>query len=398
MSKKKVQEETTGGLPVPPLPQRAWELLQVALSRFLDHPSLDVTPIRDKFATLPKRQRDNAIAVLERQRPAEPRQPYRVGLVVQLAYGLASEARLDLTQAQPGGRGKNGVSAKLYDLLRDAHVNCPKEVYQNIAKNTDNMARGNCREFDDFLRWASQRSRQKDELKAAFEFACWHIASTARPVLPMPVLDQGKLRFAAVMSLFHEMLSAPSGGAHEQFITACLLHARAEQERTGQRVETKNLTASDESAGTAADVQVRTKGRVDDAFEVTANPWVEKAGKAKETMRAHDLARLHIVAAVPDYEGMLRDLLGRDEDISILDHRAFFGVLVAELRKEFRASALRRLYELLDRLQPQVELVNAYVERLVRHSLPLPAAPSKRAATSPDHPTGADEEGASKAP
>jgi hypothetical protein len=66
---------------------------------------------------------------------------------------------------------------------------------------------------------------------------------------------------------------------------------------------------------------------------------------------------------------MIRLLKDRQDDISAIDLRAFMSVLTAELRRQYRASALQRLYELLDRYQPNVDLVNQYVDRLVRYRL-----------------------------
>jgi len=229
--------------------------------------------------------------------------------------------------------------------------------------------RGNFAEFDAFLEWATNEARTKDQLRAALDFACIRIAETARPVLPFPEIVQDRLTFAAVTGLFVQMIGTGSRGVHEQFITAALLHARVLQESGKQTVETKNVNASDESSGTAADVQVKLGTRVIEAYEVTASLWIEKLSGAPATMRAHDLARLHILAKVDDIPRMLTELGKVTEDISAIDLRAFFSVLIAELRKQFRAAALKRLYELLDRFQADNQLVNNYVSLLEGHGL-----------------------------
>jgi hypothetical protein len=199
---------------------------------------------------------------------------------------------------------------------------------------------------------------------------CTEIVSTARPILPFPELDVGKLTFAAMMNLFVRMLANPSGGAHEQFIVAAVLEARAEQSERNQTVTTKNLTASDRSSGSAADVQIKLGPHVIEGFEVTANSWSEKLGDAAAKIRANDLSRLHIVARVDEALGdVLHVLLSRGEDLSVLELTNFVASVVAETRKVFRASALRRLYELLDRCQPEISRVNDYVELLERHRL-----------------------------
>lgn len=316
---------------------------------------------------MPKLTRENVAAILDRDK--SPTKAYRVALVIQLAYGLAADEPLDITVRHPGARGANGVAGRCGALLKDRHVVASKDVFQNIGKNTTNLARGNFPDFDAVLAWASKPARTKDQLTALLEFACSAIAATARPVLKLPEIDQSKLTFAAIMTLFDEMFRTPSAGAHEQFIVAALLQARLEQEGRSQYVDTKNLNASDQSSRSAADVQIKSGTRVDEAYEVSANDWATKLADAVPTMKAHDLARLHILARVDDPASMLKALSGLAEDISAIDLRAFVSVHTDELRKQFRAAALVRLYELLDRYQPNVELVNAYVTRLGKQGL-----------------------------
>lgn len=57
------------------------------------------------------------------------------------------------------------------------------------------------------------------------------------------------------------------------------------------------------------------------------------------------------------------------EDVSVIDIRQFLRLLVAVMRKPARAAALRRLYQLLDRNQPNIALVNAYVKLIKQHGL-----------------------------
>jgi hypothetical protein len=76
-----------------------------------------------------------------------------------------------------------------------------------------------------------------------------------------------------------------------------------------------------------------------------------------------------IVAAVHDWRAMLEQLARGDDDISVLEIRAFVAALTAELTKASRVAALKRLYELLDRCQNEIALVNSYVERLRSHGI-----------------------------
>ena len=52
------------------------------------------------------------------------------------------------------------------------------------------------------------------------------------------------------------------------------------------------------------------------------------------------------------------------EDVSVLDARQVVEVLAAVLTRPQRADALARLYEYLDRYQPDTDRVNLLVERL----------------------------------
>ncbi len=362
----------------PPLPARALDLLRTTFRAYLEAPAPDSPPEFVAFqAHVPAEQQANVTEVLDRDKT--PSKAYRVALVIQLAYGLEADEPLKLTQRQSGARGDKGVAGQVYQLLRAAHVTCPKDVYQNIGKGTRELDRGNFPPFDNFLRWASQPGRKKEELRAAFDYACRRIAATARPVLPMPELDQTRLTFAVVMSLLRDMLAEPSGGAHEQLIAAALLHAKVQQTNVpGHRVEqvqTKGLTVSDASARAAGDIEIRSGHRVVEAFEVTANPYTEKLPGAGRTIRAHDLRGLHVLAGIDKpFDEVLRELLGLTDDVSVLELGSFIAVQVAELTKASRAEALRRLHEYLDRYQPVLDRVNAYVELLGRHGLTAPLA------------------------
>ncbi len=346
------------------LGEASWAVLQDALDKAFAADEAEVNEIRARFeAAIPKEQQEKARVVLEND--TTPTKSYRVGMVIQLAYGIAAEGHLDVTKRHTGARGAKGVAGRCGKYLKDKHVAASVDAYQNIAKNADTLTRGNFAEFDAFLKWASKPARTKDELRAALKYACLRIAQTARPVKSLPEIDGAKLSFAAVMELFEGMFQAPSGGAHEQFIVAALMHARVAQGGGKQRVETKRLNASDQSSSSAADVQLKTETRVDEAFEITANAWTEKLEGAAQTIRAHDLSRLHILAKVDDFPGMINLLKQRQDDISAIDLRAFVSVLVAELRRQYRATALQRLYELLDRYQPNIDLINQYVDRVM---------------------------------
>ena len=190
----------------------------------------------------------------------------------------------------------------------------------------------------------------------------------------MPRLDVRQLTFRRVIRVVDGLLAQPSGGAHEQFVFAALLHAQAE-EYGNRRVETKNLAAADASAGTAADVQVLEGGRVTEAYEVTANPWASKIAQALAVLGDHDLRRVHIVAPVPAISAqqikeaiaatpMPAGLVASDVDLSVLNVRHECHSLVHRLTRPGRRSALNRLWEYLAVKQPNDALVGKYVRCL----------------------------------
>ena len=337
----------------------ARELIFGLVDKFaVDPAALESALVRG--AELPPEVRADMEAVL-----SDGRISYRDGVMIQLSYGVVSP-ELDLTRRAAGARS---VAQHLGSFLAERHIRYVKDAYQNIAKNTDVLTRGNVAEFDRLLGWATGAG--PDQRMIALSVSCARVAATTRPVRPMPPLDRGRLTFARVGELLIELLDTPSGGAFEQFTVAALLDTLVADNAPSHRVETKNLNASDRSSHAAGDVQIMTGSRVIDAFEVTANSWRVKLAGAGKTIRDNDLSRLHIIAARPDGEREeVTAALGRlGDDVSVLDVRQATEVLLAVLTRPQRAEALRRLYEYLDRYQPDVDRVNLYVERLAAADL-----------------------------
>jgi hypothetical protein len=208
----------------------------------------------------------------------------------------------------------------------------------------------------------------------AFEYLAAGVAATARSLPDMPALDTPRLTFAPVFGLVDEMLSRPSAGAHEQFIFAALLEGWLSQLGETGVVETKNLNASDASAGTAADIQHKRRGQVLEAYEVTAAAYASKVGQARATLRRHDLPRVHILAraAARARASEIESAVPTDVDVSVLDVREECRSLVARLDKPHRRAALERLYVLLVEKQANDALVQAYVDGLTGRGLTEP--------------------------
>lgn len=330
------------------------ELIFRSVQDFLEDPDTLNTAI-SKLSVLPAEVQIALEAVL-----ADNRISYRDGVLIQLAYGIV-DPKLDLTRRPAGARS---VAKKLGTFFADRHIRHVKDAYQNIAKNTEVLTRGNVPEFDELLQWTTSSTLQQREV--AFLFACANAAASARPVSQMPPLNRSSLSFARVCDLLFGLLDTPSSGAFEQFTIAALLSALVTDKLAAHRVETKSLNASDRSSFAAGDVQIVTGNRVIEAFEVTANSWRSKLSDATKTIRDNDLSRLHVVANRPENERAdAVEALGQlGEDVSVLDVRQMTEMLLASLTRPQRAEALNRLYEFLDRYQPDVGRVNLYVQKL----------------------------------
>lgn len=349
--------------------QKELDLITSGVARFLSADADRVEALGRFRSGIPNAQQENLESVLR-----SAHRSYRDVALIQLAYGICSAGRLDLTRRPEGARG---LAGKVGEFLASHHIAGVRDAYQNVGKNSPDLVRGNFAAFDEFLRWASDRNTSKPQLKLAFEFACASIATTARPVRSCPEFDAAKLSFGAMAALFDDLFKTGSQGAYQQFSVAALLHAIVVQLGTTEyRVETKNLNSSDKSSRTAGDVQILHGTQLIEAFEVTANDWTEKIAGATRTIREHDLSRLHIIAHVPPAEHgeMIENLKALADDISVLELGGFVASLTASLRRGGRKAALIRLYEFLDRYQPDVDKVNRYVNAVEARGLTLDAS------------------------
>ena len=324
-----------------------------------DSISASDTSARSYIESLPKNVVEDLQAVITSKELS-----YRDALAVQLAFWLANERPTDVTVRHEGGRG---VAGWFGEYLAGKHIRAVKDALQNVGKNSVALTRGNQKNFDQTLVWASDNLRTKVEISAAFRVLCWAIAGTARAVVPLPKLNRGALTYAKVCGLLAHLYAMPSGGAFEQFSIAGLLHAVIElQGVPGYRVETKNLNASDKSSRTAGDIQILVGNRVVEALEVTANDWREKLANAAKTIRDNDLSRLTVVAGgvLSSGDALFQELADLPHDVSVIDVRSLAFSLVAALTRQGRATAISRIYELLDRYQPDTKIVNQFVESL----------------------------------
>ena len=192
------------------LPDRALkiliETLENSFSRSVDQHEVETKSVRE----IEEAQRVNLGSILDK---VTTKRSYRVVAIIQLAFGIAADGRIDLTVRPPGTRGAKGVAGRIGRYLLEHHVTAPDDAYQNLGKNSEKLVRGNFAEFDAFLEWAASEGRTKDQLCAALDFACARVAASARPVLPFPEIVQDKVTFAALMGLFVQMTGVGSRGS-----------------------------------------------------------------------------------------------------------------------------------------------------------------------------------------
>jgi hypothetical protein len=355
----------TPGAKKTPLATRVFDRIERTLDAYLADPEAATRKAAEK--AIPDASAQQLETILGGQATS-----YRDATIIQLAFGL--EDSTSATRHTTRGAGARSIAGRLGKLLATRHIRGVRDAYQNIGKNTDKLDRGNVPDFDQFLK--SMDAAAASVREAAFEYVVARVSMTARLVLPMPSIDRASLTFRRCAIFLAELMKNPSGGAYQQFAVAAFLHAIIDEFGQGGpgglRVETKNLTASDKASSVVGDVQIVRGNRVEEAFEVTANDWRTKIDGAVQTIRAADLQRAHVIAAVEDtFPSASEDLDRPGMDITVIDTTAYLRTLIAVMRKPARETALQRLYELLDRHQPHIERTNLYVKLLREHGMTL---------------------------
>lgn len=296
----------------------------------------------------------------------------RDGMLTLLAMEVEHGALIDWRSQglyNPARNASKYLGSTVYPRL---HIVGSGEALQTGVKGVGRYIDRKNATWRAILEWASEPELDDiAHIEAAFLYVAAGVAATARNLPAMPALDTPKLTFPAVFALLDDMLRKNSAGAHEQFIFAALLEAWREQIGEQGVVETKNLNASDASAGTAADVQEKYRGQVTEAYEVTANDYTTKVDQAKNTLRQHDLPRTHIVArdAAKATGEEIADALPSGLDLTVLDVREEARSMLARLGKPHRRYALERLYTLLVDKQGNDQLAQDFVSALGTHGL-----------------------------
>jgi len=294
----------------------------------------------------------------------------RDGMLVLLAMEVSHTAVIDWRE-QGLYNPARWVSKKLgSDIYPRLHISGSSEALQTGVKGVSRYIDRSNETWTEILSWASEQPEMAP-IEAAFMYVAAGVASTARNLPDMPALDTPLLSFATTFAILDHLLDQSSSGAYEQFVFAALLEGWLAQLDEPGVVETKNLNASDASAGTAGDVQHRHRGHILDAYEVTSFGYASKIDQAVETLKRHDLPRINIVAknVCPVPADEIAGAIPDNVEICVLDIREETRSLVARLGKSHRRLALERLYQHLVEKQARDELVAIYVDALFNHGV-----------------------------
>lgn len=162
---------------------------------------------------------------------------YRDAALMALAFAVDNGIAAQIT-TPPAGRRSVGQS--LAELLDELNIRARRDAFQTVAKGTSSLLGRERQAWNKLLMWA-QAENEIEPIERALRYMATRIAATARNLPGMPALDVGRLTFRRIVGIADELLAVPSGGAHEQFLFASLLHALAD-EYGGRRVETKALS------------------------------------------------------------------------------------------------------------------------------------------------------------
>jgi hypothetical protein len=236
-----------------------------------------------------------------------------------------------------------------------------------------------------FLRWAGEGGRQLADIEGLFGGLARAFADLELVYGDLPPLDPDAFNFVTMRSLVEHLRARGSGGAYEQYLVAALLHEEFALVHPGWRVETKPVGATDASARSVGDVQVRNRMTLVHAFEVSAQPWRNKVGQAAQAGGLTGSRQVTVVAPAPGLSsaqlGAALEAAGvpAGVDVAVVDLDGFLDSVSARLTPVARAAAVRQLYEHLrtwGRARP--DLVLHLVEALtaLRLTAPGPAEAS----------------------
>jgi hypothetical protein len=296
--------------------------------------------------------------------------------LILLAYDVVAGRPLNLTDPDAGDLGSNMripgdrvVSDRLRSFLRSNGIEARASAAETSTFRSGYVpAQVDRPIIREFVHWASDQNRSLAELEGALSFMVSRIASTARVVPTLPDIDVSRCTFPRSMVVIDALLQKPSQGHYEQYLLGAFLKAVHEQRNDRRRVDTKAVSTTDRSAGTAGDIEIRLGQNLEDAIEVSAARWTGKIVQAVSALeRRPELDRIHVVAKDTPVGGELLAELAQSDlpagvssqevDITVQDIRHALLALCAEASRQSRRFAFEELHRLLRRHSSPVELI-----------------------------------------
>jgi hypothetical protein len=310
------------------------------------------------------------------------------------AFCLAEGRLLDLTRTGPDvtdrGRlsGDRAVSEHLARELAKYNIPSTQGVLQSSTFRSGYeaaQARGTAQQR--FLVWLEESERQLDDVALLFDALAREFAEAERAYRPLPELATDAFTFAATRRLIDALLAKPSAGAYQQYLVAALTAQEYASIHPAWRVTTKSVGASDASARSAGDVEVRHGLRLVHAMEVSDNHWDSKVGQAATTARRTRTTQVTVVAPAADLTGdalankVIIEQVPPNVDVAVVNLTSYLDVVASRLTPGSRAAAIRQVHgHLVTWGRTRPDLVDHLVDSIEALGLVSGGLPSEAAA------------------
>jgi hypothetical protein len=303
-------------------------------------------------------------AVLDRVRPASD----KPALLFLLAYKTLNPSH-NLSSIPIGWRPAD-------KMLCAALTNERYTLHSNITAFGENMGtKGQAGGYDLFTRQRTGQvlkyiTEKPHQLGPALDYIAYRFKRSYREPVTIERLPADALTFTRANKKAQRLLSAVTGGHFPQFLVASLLQALHDQWGNGFSVITHHPHGSDISDKTAGDVELYDEDdNLVDAYEVTVRPdWKNRRPDLIKKIRKFGLTQYHILC-ITERDPQLTDpelldtyISQLDQDISVVDIRAFVSVTLMALTRESRVRSFEILEEYVK--DPKLCGVPEYVDLL----------------------------------
>ena len=199
------------------------------------------------------------------------------------------------------------------------------------------------------------------------DYLAQRFAESRRTPTALPPVGADVLTFVRAKDLFQRLINTPSGGAIPQFLIAALLFVY--RRRSGIRVVTHQVHASDTSDRVAGDVEEHKDGRLHRAYEVTVRTeWKARMSGFRAKMDQFGLSKYIIIAgglnsdeewSTPAKLALKIEPYGRD--VAVIDIFDVVNFLATELTADELREAVNKGFDYLN--DPGLCGRPAYIDR-----------------------------------